>query len=63
MSMMEFGQESQFGWEIDHIVPVSCGGTDEPSNLQALHWENNAAKGELYPVWGISENGAVRGAR
>jgi 5-methylcytosine-specific restriction endonuclease McrA len=36
---------SQFGWEVDHIYPVSLGGTDQPSNLQALHWQNNRAKG------------------
>lgn len=37
---------SDFGWEIDHIHPVAKGGTDHPSNLQALHWKNNRAKGD-----------------
>lgn len=37
---------SDFGWEVDHIHPVALGGTDHPSNLQALHWKNNRAKGD-----------------
>lgn len=35
---------SNFGWDIDHIKPVSKGGTDLLSNLQPLHWKNNASK-------------------
>lgn len=41
----EYGnRKSKFGWEIDHIKPVSSGGGDELSNLRPLHWENNASK-------------------
>lgn len=39
-------RNSAFGWEIDHINPVSNGGTDELSNLQPLYWKNNADKGD-----------------
>ena len=37
-------RESQHGWEIDHIVSVTKGGSDDISNLQPLQWENNAKK-------------------
>ena len=39
-----------FGWEIDHIIPVSSGGTDDLSNLQPLQWQNNRRKGDSYPT-------------
>lgn len=37
---------SQYGWEIDHIYPVSLGGNDGIVNLQPLHWQNNRAKSD-----------------
>ena len=47
----EYGKKTRYGWEIDHIIPISMNGTDDLDNLQALHWENNLAKGDNYPVW------------
>lgn len=38
-------RNSDYGWEIDHIVRVADGGTDALSNLRPLNWRNNAARG------------------
>ncbi|MGC2423182.1 MAG: HNH endonuclease signature motif containing protein [Nitrospirota bacterium] len=43
-----YGTLGQYGWEVDHIKPIAKGGTDDPRNLQALHWEENRAKSDEY---------------
>ena len=45
----KYGKTEPLGWEIDHIQPVSKGGTDDISNLQPLQWENNRTKGDNSP--------------
>ncbi len=41
---------SPFGWEIDHIVPLARGGSEELSNLQALQWRSCRMKNEFWPL-------------
>jgi hypothetical protein len=45
----QYGQTTEYGWEIDHIRPVAKQGTDDLSNLQPLYWETNRTKGDTYP--------------
>jgi hypothetical protein len=51
MQRSKYGKTEEWGWEIDHVKPVSAGGTDDLSNLQPLQWENNRHKGDNYPRW------------
>ncbi|CAJ1760531.1 TPA: HNH endonuclease [Aeromonas dhakensis] len=37
-------RDSKYGWEIDHVTPVSKNGGDNLGNLRPLHWKNNAAR-------------------
>lgn len=37
---------SDTGWEVDHILPSSRGGSDNLINLRPLHWKNNAKKSD-----------------
>jgi len=42
----EYGnRHSEFGWEIDHITPLSADGINDISNLRALHWRTNLRRG------------------
>ena len=44
-----YGKDTPMGWEIDHKMPVSKGGSDNLRNLQALQTATNQAKGNTYP--------------
>jgi hypothetical protein len=44
---------SQYGWDIDYVVPRSEGGGDDLLNLRPLHWRNrtgHGARGGARPV-------------
>jgi 5-methylcytosine-specific restriction endonuclease McrA len=47
IKLADYGnRNSQHGWEIDHILSINQGGSDTLNNLQPLHWQNNASKGD-----------------
>lgn len=62
MSWSHFGQNTSFGWVVDHIYPKSKGGDDNEANLRAMNIANDRSKGDDYPVYrsaltmGISDN-------
>ena len=49
MEYARHGQEGDYGWEIDHVVPRARGGPTTFQNLQPLWWSNNRSKGDTYP--------------
>lgn len=44
-------RDSIFGWEIDHVYPVTLGGGNDMDNLRAMQWENNISKGNDFPSY------------
>lgn len=47
----DYGQMTDYGWEIDHVRPIAYGGGDDLANLQPLQWRNNRHKGDSWPNW------------
>lgn len=43
----EYGQYSDFGWQIDHVRPIALGGLDSIGNKRARHWRGNTSAGGL----------------
>ncbi|MDD2636067.1 MAG: HNH endonuclease signature motif containing protein [Bacteroidales bacterium] len=43
--------DSIFGWDVDHVIPLSKNGADDISNWVPLQWENNLKKSDNYPIF------------
>ena len=39
-------KDSEYGWVIDRIKPISEGGVDTISNLRPVHWENTTHRSD-----------------
>jgi len=43
--------------EVDHIIPKSAGGTDDPNNLRAVCYSCNRGKGSILAISGFPSRG------
>lgn len=55
----QHGEETDYGWQIDHAFPKSLGGGEENENIRAMHRENNGSKADDFPKFTtvLSSNG------
>lgn len=49
-----YSMHTKYGWEVDHLRPISKGGSNDIDNLAALHWQNDQTKGAEWPVFKTS---------
>ena len=47
----DYGLQSEYGWEIDHVRPLAQDGSHNMSNLLPLQWRNNLEKSDHFPQW------------
>jgi hypothetical protein len=48
MRYADYGnRQSEYGWEIDHVVPSALGGIDAHANYRPLNCRNNAGLGGM----------------
>jgi 5-methylcytosine-specific restriction endonuclease McrA len=47
MCYTEYGQYTEYGWQIDHQIATALGGSDAYANLRPLHWRGNSQRGAL----------------
>lgn len=40
-----YGKTTEMGWEIDHIIPQSRGGSNDITNLRPVHYSINRSRG------------------
>lgn len=48
----EYGNhKSQYGWDVDHVLPRLMGGGDDEINLRPMQWQNNLSKADDFPYY------------
>ena len=43
----QYGQYSDYGWQIDHAHPSALGGLDVHANKRPRHWRGNSSAGGI----------------
>lgn len=61
ISRLGYGdRNSPYGWEIDHITPLSKGGDPQAlSNLRPLQWKNNVSKSNGRLTCAVTSRGDI----
>ena len=44
----DHGKPTKYGWDIDHLIPRSIGGSDHLSNLKAVNYKVNRSQGASF---------------